>query len=373
MKAIFKHLLALAILLISVSTYGEGDVCVTGIVIDETSQPVKGATVFISGSERITATNEGGRFTFIKVPQGTYQLSVQMMGYCPLTRNMIVKETNVDVSLPLKVRTITLNEVMIGRSDAWDKNFQIFKDNFLGRSDNAKDCAILNPNAITFSTKKGLLMAEADEFLVVENKRLGYRIRYQLKDFGYNLVDDIALYHGESSFEELPCTDSLKKAWAKNRLDAYKGSFMHFLRSVYQNETLENGFITQNLHGYITFRVAAHPEDRDRIVVDDKPIVFDSLVNVIDTSFISLKFKQLYVVYNPQKANTYRATHFGLKKNIEIDSQASIIKLALPEAVIDRKGSYTDYRDFFIQGNWARARVGDQLPVEYQPPPVADN
>jgi hypothetical protein len=367
MKTIFYCLLVFAFFFTRADAYAQEDVYVSGVVVDEKDQPVKSATVFISGSERITLTNEGGRFTFMKVPHGTFKLSVQMLGYFPLTHNIIVKETPIDCTLRLQLRTIPLDEVLIGQGDAWNKNFQIFKDNFLGRSGNAKECEILNPKAINFSTKKGLLLAESDEFLIIENKKLGYRVHYQLKDFGYNLVDDIALYHGESTFEELPGTDSLKKEWAKNRLEAYKGSFMHFLRSVYRNDVLENGFITLPLYGYITFRVAAHPEDRDRIVVDERPILFDSLVNVIDTSFISLKFKQFYVVYDPKKAANYKMTHFALKKGIEIDSKASILKLALPEAVIDRKGSYTDYRDFFIQGNWARARVGDQLPVEYEP------
>ncbi|NNU33175.1 hypothetical protein HK413_01480 [Mucilaginibacter sp. S1162] len=64
--------------------------------------------------------------------------------------------------------------------------------------------------------------------MIIENKRLGYRIHYLLKDFGYSTKNNTALYHGDFSFEELPGSDDDKKKWAKNRAETYRGSFMHF-------------------------------------------------------------------------------------------------------------------------------------------------
>ncbi|MES2427490.1 MAG: carboxypeptidase regulatory-like domain-containing protein [Bacteroidota bacterium] len=349
---------------------------VSGVVTNEIGEPLKSATVFIGGSERVMSTDENGQFNFSNVPSGTFQLSVQMLGYNPLTRNIIVQNIPLNIEIKLAVRSIRLDEVKIGGSSAWDKNFKLFKETFLGRSENAKQCVILNPKVISFSTKKGLLMADADDFLIIENKRLGYRIHYQLKTFGYNYVDDIALYNGECSFEQLAGTDDEKKEWAKNRLATYKGSFMHFLRSVYARKTVENGFITKPTYGYTTLKRDTITGNLGRIIIDDSPVKFDSLIKVVDTNFISLKFKQLYVIYDPKKAANFHATKTGLK-SIDIDKKASVLKLTLKEAIVDKKGSYTDYRDFYIHGNWARARVGDQLPVEYQPPvsftPVEDN
>ncbi|WP_186292737.1 carboxypeptidase-like regulatory domain-containing protein [Mucilaginibacter corticis] len=353
---------------IPVVVFAQSGYDVSGVVTGEKGEPVKSATVFIGGSERVTHTGEDGRFIFSNVPQGTFQLSVQVLGYSPLTRNIIVKAAPLNVDLQLSVKSIVLQGVQIGKKSAWAINFKIFKENFLGESANARQCVIVNPKVINFSTKKGLLLADADDFLIIENKRLGYRLRYQLEDFGYNSVEDIALYHGECTFEDLDGTDEQKKEWAKNRLDTYKGSFTHFLRSVYSNKVLENGFIARPLYGYGSERVNPDIEDRDKLVINDTQVKFDSLVASIDTSFKSFKFKQLYVLYDPQKARAFFSNASNKTKTVIIDNKATVLKLASDAAVIDRKGSYTDYRDFFIYGNWAKARLADQLPVEYQPP-----
>jgi hypothetical protein len=347
---------------------------VTGTVTDENGRPLKSATVFIGGSERVTPTDDNGRFIFKSVPQGNFQLSVQMLGYAPLTRNIIVKAAPLNLDLKLQPKAIRLNEVVIGNSNTWKKNFEIFKEQFLGRSRNARQCEILNPQIINFTTKKGILLADADDFLIIENKRLGYRIRYLLQDFGYTTADRTTLYYGEHTFEELNGTDEQKNEWAKNRAETYKGSFRHFLRSVYANNALENGFIARQVLGYGKFsKLDNLTIDPDKLVIEDTPVKFDSLLTAIDTSFISLKFKQLYVIYDPQKAAAYQLN--ALKKPVAVDKRtiivnkdASLVRLGAGQAVIDKRGSYTDYRDFFIKGNWANARMGDELPVEYVPP-----
>ncbi len=211
-------------------------------------------------------------------------------------------------------------------------------------------------------------LAEADYFLILENKRLGYRIHYQLKDFGYNAAEGTTLYHGEYSFEELNGTDDQKKEWAKHRLETYQGSFMHFLRSVFQKNTLENGFIVRPLYGYGTERINPDIEDPYKVIIKDRPVQFDSLLTPVGTGFMSFKFNQLYIVYDPQKAAGYTGSKSDEKKMIIKANKSSMLKLGSAESVIDQKGSYTDYNDFYIRGNWATKRVADQLPVEYQPP-----
>jgi hypothetical protein len=367
MKIIYQFLLFTILSLASTNLFAQASANVSGIVTNEKGEQLKGATVFIGGSDRVMATDENGKFNFASVPQGTYQLSVQIIGYGPLSRNIIVKNVPLVINMRLSVKVVNLAEVVIGKKSAWAENFRLFKETFLGTSVNAGQCVIINPKVINFSTKKGLLLADADEFLIIENKRLGYRIHYQLQDFGYNSTDDIALYHGECSFEEMAGTDEQKKQWAKNRLATYQGSFMHFLRSVYTNKVAENGFIARPFYGYGTIRYDPSTEDKYKIVTNDHLVKFDSLTAAIGGGLTSLKFNQLYVIYDPQKAATF-LNKPDKKKTIIIDGNSSILKLATNEAIIDQKGSYTDYRDFYIHGQWAKARVADQLPVDYQPP-----
>jgi hypothetical protein len=45
-----------------------------------------------------------------------------------------------------------------------------------------------------------------------------------------------------------------------------------------------------------------------------------------------------------------------------------MVKLPFKQAIIDRRGNYTNYRAFFIHGDMASRRVGDKLPFDYEPP-----
>jgi len=370
MKNICQLLFFTIFLLASDRVFAQEGYTVSGVVINEKGEPQKDATVFIGGSERVMPTDENGRFNFTSILSGTYQLSVQLLGYAPLTRNVIVKNSPVKVDMQLQQKTIKLEQVNIGKKNASEKNLKVFKEKFLGQSANAKQCVILNPEIINFSTKKGQLFADADNFLIIENKRLGYRLHYLLNGFSYTHTEGTVSYHGECSFEELDGNVKQKKQWAKNRLEAYQGSFMHFLRSVYANNTLENGFITKPVDGYATLKYDTTTiRLPDRVIIGDRPVMFDSLITAIDSNFMSFKFRQqLYVIYNPKIAARFKANKSDLQQSITVDQKGSVLRLATDQSIIDKKGSYTDYRDFFIHGYWATARVGDQLPVEYKPP-----
>jgi len=366
MKAICQRLLTFALLFFTTGVLAQ-DYNVSGVVVNDKGDPLKGATVFIGGSERVMPTDENGRFSFGHIPPGSFQLSVQMIGFAPEIRNIIVKNAAIMVAIKLQSKPVSLAVVNIGKKGAWARNFEIFKRVFLGQSANARQCIIVNPQVVDFSTRKGLLEAEADDFLIIENKRLGYRVRYLLQDFSYNYDEGVVLYHGDCSFEELDGTTEQKSLWAQNRLKTYQGSFMHFLRSVSANNTLENGFIVRPLYGYGRLRVDSSVVDPYKVVIKNRQVKFDSLITAIDSNFISFRFKKLYIIYDPKKAATFGANVSDNIRTKVIDNDASLLRLAANEAIIDKKGS-TDYRDFFIQGYWTNARVGDQLPVEYKPP-----
>ncbi|HWZ35775.1 MAG TPA: carboxypeptidase-like regulatory domain-containing protein, partial [Mucilaginibacter sp.] len=183
MKNICQYLLTIALLFFAGEALAQ-NYNVSGRVINKNGEPLKGATVFIGGSERIMATDENGRFNFAHVPPGSFQLSAQMIGYSPVTRAVVIKNASLTIDLKLETKAVALAQVNIGKKSAWKRNFDLFKKEFLGQTANARQCVILNPQIINFSTKKGLLMADADDFLVIENKRLGYRVHYLLQDFG---------------------------------------------------------------------------------------------------------------------------------------------------------------------------------------------
>jgi hypothetical protein len=369
MRIVFCYLLFIIVTCVCSAANAQGHYTVSGIVIDEKGQPVKSATVFISGSEKITITNDEGRFEFFKMDAGTYQVSVQMLGYAPYAQNVMIKTASATINIVLTAKPIALNEVVIGGGDDsnWWTYYTLFKGQFIGASVNAQQCTILNPRMLhlNYNKKKGILLADADRFLIIENKLLGYRIKYMLKYFEYNAINNAAIYDGDTNFEELPGTVGMKKRWAKNREEAYRGSLMHFLRSVYTKTTLQEGFIVNTLY---KFTYKNKHDDGPTLSIDTRPIKFDSLITVIDNSFISLKFSPIYVIYNPKKAvDIKNKGNYLTMKDMALNDKASIIKLPLKEAVIGRKGSYVNYRAFVFNGDMGTKRIADQLPFEYQP------
>jgi len=365
MKTLSLTLSFCFLLLTAFKTSAQNNFTIMGRVTDEKGAPLKSATVFISGSQRITACDSEGNFRFNHIDAGNYQLSVTMVGYFAYSQPISTsgKLTNIDIKLKLK--QTALRQVNIGK-DNFDALFKIFRETFLGKTKNANDCIIINPRVINFRTEKGILLADADEFLIIENPNLGYRIKYLLKSFGYNAKIDVTLYDGETSFEPMQGTAKMQREWDKNRLKAYQGSFMHFLRSVYQNRALEEGFRINSIN---TIK-KDHMGNAD-MEYNVPTVWFDTLVQPIDTSFVAFKFKKLLYRYFPRKARSANDDTSNAEPVIKVRTVSpsmTIISLYANKAIIDKRGAHRDFRDFLIEGSLARYRVGDQLPFEYQPP-----
>jgi hypothetical protein len=374
-KAFFKYILLTAIglhlcLLAAAQT-------LSGTVADEQNQPVPTATVFISGTEKITTTDNNGLFTFSNLKPGAYQVIIKMLGYAPATQNVMVRQDNVNIQVVLIVEAIGLKEITIGGKDVkWDEKYELFKENFLGISKYGRNCKILNPKVLSLKRdrKTATLEAKTDDFLIIDNPQLGYKIKYLLKAFEYHYNTGIANYDGDAYFEEMKGTPEQKQKWRANRLKVYQGSLMHFLRSVYA------GRHVAEKEGFGVRLMLPQPMDistdelnermRPPVLVDSRPVRFEKLVDVVDTSFIALKFSPgLMIVYNPKKVAANKVVEFAEDgtATMALAGNASILQLALTNAIIDSRGNFTDYRAFLMRGRWGEMRLGDQLPFEYQP------
>ena len=61
----FKNLLFVAVLFISASVLGQAKI--TGEVVDETNQPLPGASIVVKGTTNGTSTDFDGKFTYSKI------------------------------------------------------------------------------------------------------------------------------------------------------------------------------------------------------------------------------------------------------------------------------------------------------------------
>ena len=98
----------LSILLIPVSAYAQNQRTVTGTVMDESGEPLIGASVKVVGEPIGAATDLDGRYT-LKVPAAATQLTFSYVGY----ENLTVHITSNVIDVTLKPNNEVLDEVVV--------------------------------------------------------------------------------------------------------------------------------------------------------------------------------------------------------------------------------------------------------------------
>lgn len=222
------------------------------VLSSETKLPIAFASVYLSNTSIGTTTNDKGEFTIQNFPNGRYDLVVSSMGF--ETYQTIVQSNQLaTITIYLKTRTKELNEVVVQsyEKDGWNKWGKLFVESFIGTSAFAQNCTIKNYKAIRFrfNKKENTLVAFANETLLIENKDLGYLIKYDLIDFTYHFRSSLLFYSGYPLFIPMDATRKRKQMrWEINRNEAYKGSIMHFMRALYRNTFEEERFELRRLY-----------------------------------------------------------------------------------------------------------------------------
>ncbi|HEX4372095.1 MAG TPA: carboxypeptidase-like regulatory domain-containing protein, partial [Puia sp.] len=157
------------------------------VVDDTTKMPIANCSVFINSTSKGTVTNNKGEFILENLPEGNHELIISSIGYQTFVYDYSSAQLPLDVRVSLKQKTTELSEITVEPEvkDGWHVWGQTFLNNFIGTTENAKDCSIKNTGALhfRFSQKNNRLTVIADEPLVIENKALGYTVKYQLEEF----------------------------------------------------------------------------------------------------------------------------------------------------------------------------------------------
>ncbi|WP_375417772.1 carboxypeptidase-like regulatory domain-containing protein [uncultured Hymenobacter sp.] len=225
----------------------------SGVVRDSTTnEPLAFASVFLANTTLGTTTTEQGEFEFKRVPKGTYDVVGSYVGYRLSKQSVTVGAAAAPQQLTLRLASNgnQLGEVVVQPAPNKPEEFQRFSEMLLGQSSFSEQCRISNPEQVRVfyddSTRE--LTARAREFVQIDNDALGYRLKYYGLYFAYDDEAQSITYYGEPVFQELtPRDESQRQLWATNRATAYRGSFMHFLRSVYTNRLRAEGFLTQRV------------------------------------------------------------------------------------------------------------------------------
>ena len=124
-----RSLLLSFILLISLSltAVAQNTFSISGTVRDNVGI-IPGATVYISGYKISTITTDDGNFILPKLAPGSYDLLIQMIGYLPYKKNIIL-EKSVKINVVMIENTTLLNEVIVKPDPDRAYHIDLFKNN----------------------------------------------------------------------------------------------------------------------------------------------------------------------------------------------------------------------------------------------------
>ncbi len=379
---------------------------ISGVVKDKKGETIPGAGIYLSNYKNATVTDTDGKFVLTNLKPGNYDVLVQMMGFSPYSKNVVLSDKPATIEIILQENTILLNEVVIRTDPNREKYINMFKEFFIGRTPNAEKCKILNPAVLDVDYDKDAqtLTVKSSDFLIIENKALGYKLRYMLQFFEYNYKTRIVYYSGLPTFEDLKGSNAKKKNWKTKREIAYHGSTAHFFKSLYAGTSKENGFIIHKLvkipneqrpadsvidktikrlidvqHGVVRlgsaendalnywYKVKQMP--RELILLDRSEIALDTLVGQHYRNLKTMNFKdQLYVMYTKERETTKYSNNTGhaVTRPLDIPNyQISIVNMLKGPVNFYPNGGIYEPKSLLYEGFWAYEKIADMVPMDY--------
>lgn len=333
---------------------------VNGKILDaKTGQGLQGASVFCQNTTIGTISKADGSFS-LRLANGGYDLIVSYTGY--ETRSLRISKSdkgNDSLNIEMKEADKSLGEVVVAGSaevaDGWSKYGQFFLDNFIGTTPNAAQCVLENKDAVHFYfyKKRNKLKVKAAENLVITNNALGYKIHYQLDSFIYEYNSNVSSYTGYPLFEELSGTAEQQDHWKENRLYAYTGSRLHFIRSWYDSTLKYEGFVLEMADSTNPnkFTVLKDPYVRSLYAVDsgDVEITLNGRLRVSFTNQVP----------DPKYLEAYK---FPAGTRVEVSAMDIINGF-----VIEENGYFYDQSDVTNMGYWSWKKLAETLPYDYNP------
>ena len=321
-----SNCLFIILLLINSITYCQ---IIKGSVIDKkTKQPIIFASVFFDGTSHGTTTNLEGYFELDISSYSYLPITISAIGYKTQTcTEFYLKKENTIVLMP---KVFELNEVVVKIKSLVKKrkkNIRLFKEIFLGATES--HCKILNEEVLRFDyDNKDSLKAWVSEPLKIHNEYLGYLITYDLHKFEYDRDKKTFFFKGYTFFsQDSAATNTKNIDYVKRRKSVYKGSRMHFIRSLWLNTLKDAGFKVTDPYGDF---------------IDIESLVSFETSGKTYVNFI--KDQELQIHY----AGDISSIIFK-KNRVRIFSSG-----------------YTEPNGFFWQGVMVNQRIAHMLPFDYQ-------
>lgn len=340
---------------------------ISGKVIDAvTQQPLQAASVFAQNTTSGTVTDAAGNFK-IPLNNGGYDLVVSFTGYESASRRITTADGNdPNIVIALKQAEKSMEVVAVRSTNevknGWEQYGDFFTEQFLGKTPNSALCSFANKEVLKFyfSKKRNRLKVASTEPLIIENKALGYRIKYLLDSLTYDYTNLVTQYVGSPLFEEMTATDSMQAVlWQQNRQKAYQGSVLHLMRSIYRKEMKSAGFEIQFL---VKDRLAGDTAIKLKDFYGALNYDKNDTTQVVDIFPNQQEVAVLYLNEKPDAGFSFSDNDQPRKY------QFSVLSFAAGEPIsIEQNGFHYNQTDITIQGYMAWEKVADMVPYDFIP------
>lgn len=346
-------------------------VTLSGRVTDaETGVPLTGAHVFIASSMIGTTTDGDGQYELTTVPLGAHRLVVSMLGFEDQFLDIMIRnQAPLTFDFKLTPAVLEVGEITVEAEQdrRWKRRLERFTREFIGETPNAAETTIQNPEVLDFEDDRGTFTAVAAAPLIIENRALGYRIQYFLRDF--ESTPGRVRYDGEGLYAELAASSEDEAArWESNRRAAFMGSFRHFMLALIAGRTQAQGFET-----FSRPSAAGKPGDSfssaSRIANQRFPLDPATLLRPSDVAneYVFNFEGHLEIVYTGEREDPAYLDWSLRPASSNPRVQTSWTYLDHGPAVVDYKGDTLDPYAVVFMGYWAFERVADDPPREYRP------
>jgi len=339
----------------------------SGKVLNESGDtPIAGASVYFNNTSIGSTTNEKGEFSISNAPGG--EVVISSVGFERLIYKLIPGQS-ADKSFTFKLaeKQAMLRDVLI-LPDALRKRYlQLFRENFLGLTEEADLSRITNLSALNFAGagKKNAFIAYSDTPLTIINKKLGYTIKFDLVEFYFDQQTGQTSFYGYTRYEDM----GDKKRWTKNRQKAYYGSSLHFFRALINNGLKEEHFSILQIRGDSLKqvdnmgRLFFKKMDVGTPVTAPEIIKKDSAENL----YVATWNDRLMVHYFKDPASKrYLSKKVSLRENVPTGAK-SYLKLNAESIHIDPYGILADPMNVLFSGYWVYEKAANLLPYNYYP------
>ncbi len=366
---------------------------ISGKIQTESGKAIAEVNVYLDGTKISTVSANDGGFQLDILGQKSGNLIFQKDQYetsiFPL-QQAIGKSVKVIINPQQEIEEV----VIIPYTEQAYKDFiNYFLDKFIGFE--REGVTIKNQRTLKFSydKKNQLLKVKAPQTLIIENKNLGYDIRYNLINFESDFKNKTNSYLGTSFFKET----SHKKNVILNRINAYSGSLMHFFRSLYKGDLAQDGFIVnharripnpkypteaelQKLEDYMSFvrlqkvmNVNLSPELEDISQRKNKNSQFVLAIlktKIKESDFTKRKEGRLFLDFDDLLMVNYQKYYYEIRKGEFVKStmpvaQSSLLNAGAGRFEIFPEGVCSDPDLLILENHFSNQNVAKMLPLDY--------